>query len=87
MGLKGLGIGCDGAAVEAGGIVKAVLGVGYVAGVKEGSRIGWVGGEPGIELGLGGLPIGFGDESFGIQDRGCGGLRRGGGGLGFRIRG
>jgi hypothetical protein len=42
MGFKGLGVGLDGAAVEGSGIFEATLGVGDVAGIKEGAAsVGW----------------------------------------------
>ena len=89
MGLKRLGIGIDGAAVEAGGRVQAVLGVGYVAGVEEGAGIGGMGGEPRVQFGFGGLPIGFDDGGLGVCDLGGNGLGDGLGCCGellFRIR-
>ena len=89
MGLKRLGIGIDGAAVEAGGRVQAVLGVGYVAGVEEGAGIGGMGGEPRVQFGFGGLPIGFDDGGLGVCALGGNGVGVGlgcGGELLFRIR-
>jgi hypothetical protein len=81
MGLKGVGVGVDGAAIESGGIFKMVKIVGDVASVEEGARIGGVGGEPCVELGSGGFPVGFDDGGFGGGDLlrelagGSGGLR------------
>ena len=40
MRLKGIGIGCDGAAIEGGRVVKTILRVGNVAGVEESARVG-----------------------------------------------
>ena len=68
MGLKRLGVGLDGAAVEAGGIVGTVLRIGHVAGIEQGAGVGGMGGEPGVKLGLGGFPIGFGDGGFSVYD-------------------
>ena len=61
MRFEGIGIGFDGAAVEAGGGVEMILVVGDVSGVEEGAGVGCVGGEVGVEFGGGGLPVGFGD--------------------------
>ena len=66
--LKRFGIGGDGAAIESGSIVEAVLRVGHIAGVKEGARVGGMGGELDVEFGLGGLPVGCGDRRFGRSD-------------------
>ncbi len=74
VGLKGFGVGGDGAAIESGGIVETVLRVGHVAGVEEGARVGGMGSELSVELGLGGLPVGCGDGGFGGGDFGGDGL-------------
>lgn len=81
MGQERLRVGLDGAAVKAGGIVKAVLGVGRVAQVEESARVGGVGGKPGLKLGLGSLPIGFHQVGFGLR-HGLADRRRCGGGSG-----
>ena len=44
MGLKGFGIGVEGAAVKFFGVVGAVLGVGGIAGIEQGAGVGGVGG-------------------------------------------
>ena len=44
VGLKGFGIGCDGAAVECGRIVRPILRVGNVSGIEECARVGGMGG-------------------------------------------
>ena len=48
--LKGFGIGCDGAAVESGGVVQPILRVGNVAGIEESARVGGMGGKHGSSL-------------------------------------
>ena len=65
---EGVGIGLDGAAVEAGSCVEVILMVGDVAGVEEGASVGGVGGEVRIELGCGGFPVGFDDVGFGVGE-------------------
>ena len=95
MSLEGLGVGCDGAAVETGGVVEAVLGVGDVTQVEEGAGVGWMGGEPGVEFGFSGGPVGFGHGGFGGGDflrthrrgfvDGCSGLSGRGGDQFFRV--
>jgi hypothetical protein len=44
MRFKGFGIGCDGAAIEGGRVVKAILSVGNVTGIEEGPPISGMGG-------------------------------------------
>ena len=63
--LKRFGIGGDGAAIESGSVVEAILRIGHVAGVEEGAGVGGMGGEPWIQFGFGGLPVGSGDSSLG----------------------
>jgi len=97
MRFEGFGVGLDGLAVEGDSVVESVLGVGYIARVEEGARIGGVGGDVGSQLGFGGFPVGGGNGGFGFGDfRGQGlgsGLGRGGGQsrscgrLGFRTGG
>ena len=76
MGFKGVGIGGDSAAIESSGIVETVLGVGDVARIEKGARVGGMGGEVRIEFSFGGLPVGTGDGGFGGCDFGGDGLRR-----------
>jgi hypothetical protein len=89
MGLKGLGVGIDGAAVEAFGFGEPVLRVGNVACVEQGAGIGGILREVEIEAGFGGLPVGFADGGFGFGDLLCSRLRRRGncGGRLFRWAG
>ena len=75
VGFKGAGIGGDGAAVESSGIVETVLGVGDVACVEKGARVGGMGCEVRIEFGLGGLPVGTRDGGLGRCDFGGDGRR------------
>jgi hypothetical protein len=62
--LERLGVGGHGAAVESGSVIEAVLGISDIASVEECARIGWMGGEIGIEFGLSSLPVGCGDSCF-----------------------
>jgi hypothetical protein len=66
MSLKRLGVGIDGAAVEALGVGEPLLGIGDVARVEQGTGICGILREVEIEAGLGSLPVGFADCGFGV---------------------
>ena len=56
--------------------------IGNVAGVEEGTRVGGMRGEVGVELEAGSFPVGFDDGGFGVNEFGSD-LRI----LGVRLRG